>query len=151
MTGQNDETATHQGRCLCGAVRFSFDGKPNWTGWCHCDSCRRNTSSPATAFIGVPSDRFRHTGDAPRVYESSPGVRRSFCGKCGSPVSYEADQFPDEVHLYAAAMENPGEWAPRGHVFADEQLVWCEILDDLPRFRGSGGGNTPDWHGPKES
>ncbi len=150
MTGHTEETVTHSGRCLCGAVRFSFDGKPNWTAWCHCDTCRRNTSSPATAFIGVPSDRFRHTGETPQVFESNPGVRRAFCGICGSPVSYEADRFPGEIHLYAAAMDKPGDWAPRGHVFAGEQLEWCEILDDLPRFRGSGDGHAPDWRGPRK-
>jgi hypothetical protein len=34
----------------------------------------------------------------PKVYESSLGIRRSFCGDCGTPLSYEAERLPSEVY-----------------------------------------------------
>src|SRR3546814_1287386 len=75
---------TTRGRCLCGEVTYEFDGAENWRAYCHCESCRRNTSSPVTAFFGVSRSAFRFTGKAPAVYASSPGVRRLFCGRCRS-------------------------------------------------------------------
>ena len=75
------------GRCLCGAVRFEYREPANWVGHCHCESCRRNTSSPYTTFVGVPRDAFRFTGIEPSAYTSSPGVRRLFCPRCGAPVA----------------------------------------------------------------
>ncbi len=126
------------GRCLCGAVTYAYDGAVNWSAYCHCESCRRNTASPVTAFFGVPRDAFRFTGKAPAIYRSSPGVRRLFCADCGTPMAYEADRFPDEIHLYAASLDEPLNYAPQAHVHWAERLPWFDVRDDLPRHPGSG-------------
>ena len=75
------ERGTVSGRCLCGAVTYSFEGAPRWQAYCHCESCRRTCSAPVTAFFGVDRGAFRWTGAQPAVYASSPGVRRLFCGR----------------------------------------------------------------------
>src|SRR3546814_7486756 len=104
---------TTRGRCLCGEVTYEFDGAENWRAYCHCESCRRNTSSPVTAFFGVSRSAFRFTGKAPAVYASSPGVRRLFCGRCGSPMAYETDRRPQEIDLYALNLEHPEDYRDR--------------------------------------
>lgn len=124
------------GRCLCGDIRFSFYGPLNWQGHCHCDSCRRASSAPMTSFLGVPDGQWQWTGKEPATYESSPGVRRRFCPRCGSQVAYEADQFAGEIHFYAATLDQPEAFAPTFHVFAAEAVSWLEIDDDLPRYSG---------------
>src|SRR3546814_18152840 len=106
---------TTRGRCLCGEVTYEFDGAENWRAYCHCESCRRNTSSPVTAFFGVSRSAFRFTGKAPAVYASSPGVRRLFCGRCGSPLAYETDRRPQEIDLYALTPEHPEAYRPQAH------------------------------------
>jgi hypothetical protein len=121
------------GHCLCGAVTFEYSGKENWRAHCHCESCRRQTSSPFTTFMGVPNGAWRFTGEPPKVYVSSPGVRRLFCGTCGSPIAYEADRFPDEIHFYAVSLDDPTSFEPERHVHCDEQLPWIELNDGLPR------------------
>ena len=80
------------GRCLCGAVTFTYDGGENWCAHCHCDSCRRQTSSPFTTFVSVPDERFAWTAGEPAVFTSSPGVRRLFCRDCGTPLSYDSGE-----------------------------------------------------------
>ena len=100
-------TETHKGRCLCGAVEFEFEGKPNWVAYCHCESCRRNTSSPTTTFIGVGRDNYRFTKGETAFYESSPGVRRHFCATCGTPMAFDADHYPEEIHFYLASLLDP--------------------------------------------
>ena len=128
-----------RGRCLCGAVTFEYSGEENWRVHCHCESCRRQTSSPFTTFMGVPNVAWRFTGETPKVYVSSPGVRRLFCGTCGSPVAYRADIFPDEIHFYAASLEDPSGFEPQRHVHTGEQLPWIHLDDGLKRCeRGSG-------------
>ncbi|MEM7292200.1 MAG: GFA family protein [Pseudomonadota bacterium] len=129
-----------RGRCMCGRVTFEYIGPENWCGNCHCESCRRNTSSPYTTFFGVPNEAYRFTGETPKTYRSSPGVRRLFCGNCGSPIAYESDRFPDEIHFYVAGMENPEDYRPTHHVFYTEKLSWVEVGDDLPKhIKGSSG------------
>lgn len=124
---------THAGRCLCGAVTFEADGDPLWVAHCHCQSCRRNTGAAVATFVGVLSERFRYTTGEPKVFASSPGVRRSFCADCGTPLTYQADRFPGEVHIYVSTLDHPEDFPPQLHVFVSEAIPWLHLDDDLPR------------------
>ena len=121
------------GHCLCGAVTFSYEGSENWRGYCHCDSCRRATASPVTTFMGVQNGKWRWTGKAPQTYVSSKGVIRSFCGTCGAQVSYQNEEMPDEIHFYAALLDDPENFLPEVHFHWEEHLPWLAIEDDLPK------------------
>ena len=88
----------------------------------------------------------------PRYFNSSPGVRRGFCETCGSPLAYEADRIPDEVHVYAASLSDPSSVNPSRHVFAKEQLPWFETMDALPRYATiSRRGASPIRIGPRKA
>lgn len=121
------------GRCFCGAVTYEWRAAPLWSCHCHCESCRRTCSAPFTSFFGVADGHWAWTGETPKLFESSPGVRRHFCATCGTPMAYAADRFPGETHFYAASMDDPAAFRPTFHVHADEMLDWFEIVDDLPR------------------
>jgi hypothetical protein len=128
---------TTRGRCLCGDVTFEYQGPDEWCGHCHCESCRRNCSAPFTTFVGVRPNAARFTGAAPAIYESSPGVERLFCGRCGTPIAYRSAKYADEIHFYAASLEDPARVVPRFHVHWAEKLPWVELSDSLPRHEGS--------------
>ncbi len=130
-----------KGRCLCGAVTYEYSGPENWRGYCHCESCRRNSGAPVVAWLGVPRTAFRYTGAMPKIYASSPGARRSFCANCGTPVAFEHDKYPQEIHLYACGLVDPSAYAPTFHVHYEEKVPWMEIADDLKRFPHSGSGS----------
>jgi hypothetical protein len=95
-----------------------------------------------TTWISVPRTAFAFTRGSPRYFSSSSGVRRGFCETCGSPLTYESERWPDEVHLYAASLMRPDRVSPSRHVFVAEQVPWLEILDHLPRYEGDSGGNA---------
>jgi hypothetical protein len=140
-----------EGHCLCRSIVFEYDAEPNWTFYCHCESCRRATSSPITTWISVPRAAFRFKQGAPRYFNSSPGVRRGFCATCGSPLTYEGEGIPEEVHVYAVALADPSCVIPERHVFVEEQLPWLETADELPRFaQTSRGGAQPVRYGPRD-
>ncbi|MEE8172633.1 MAG: GFA family protein [Alphaproteobacteria bacterium] len=125
------------GRCLCGDVAYQYSGPENWRGHCHCESCRRNCSAAIVSFFGVPRAAYRFTGAAPAIYESSPGVRRLFCRRCGTPMAYDADRYPDEIHFYAASLDDPENYAPEFHVHYGERLAWLNVADELPKYERS--------------
>jgi len=127
-----------KGRCLCGAVVYQFRGEPKWRAHCHCESCRRQTSSAFTTFFGVDYEAFEWTGERPKVYESSPGVRRSFCARCGSPMAFESERWPRKIHLYAASLQDSSTFTAQGHVHVAEAVPWIELGDQLPRFPHAG-------------
>ncbi len=64
-------------------------GSPTVVVYCHCRDCRRFSGAPVSLFAGYRSKQVELTGGEPTAYESSPGVHRSFCGRCGTPVSFE--------------------------------------------------------------
>jgi hypothetical protein len=132
--------STH-GHCLCGAVRFAFDPEGVlWRGHCHCESCRRQTSSPFTTWFSVRNSAWRWTGAAPEIYRSSPGVRRFFCPTCGTPMAYASTRRPEQTDFYAASLEDPADFTPTSHDHADEKLPWIHLADGLPAER-------PERHG----
>jgi len=137
MAPMTKTETNYPGGCLCGAIRFVATGEPLWAAHCHCQSCRRSTGAPFATFVGFPPDQVAFTADTPATYASSPGVRRSFCRNCGTPIAYEADRFPDEIHLYVCILDDPAAVTPTEHVHAGEQLSWLHLADGLPRYRTS--------------
>ena len=83
------------GRCLCGDIRWQYEGEVTWACYCHCDDCRRNCAAPVVAWLGVPLKNFKWLGKATGTYNSSKGVSRHFCRNCGSPIAFEAQKYPD--------------------------------------------------------
>ena len=138
------------GRCLCGAIHYEYSGEPTFVVHCHCESCRRQTSSPVSTFVLVPKAALRFTRGQPKEFASSQGVWRSFCGECGSPIYYRTDRRPDVIDLYAGTLSDPSTLAPQCHVHAVEQLPWFEMLDKLPRYPGSRWGAEPIRRGPRQ-
>ena len=130
MAGTN---APRAGGCLCGALRFEARGAPKWVAHCHCASCRRATGSPFTTFAGFRREDVTFLGGEPRRRRSSPGVTRGFCAECGTPLSYESERWPDEVHLYVCSFDAPAAFSPQAHVNMADSLTWLRLADDLPR------------------
>jgi hypothetical protein len=104
-----------------------------WRAHCHCESCRRATSSPVTTFFAVPKQGFSFAGDEPGAYVSSPGRLRRFCRTCGSPMSFEYDSAPEEIHLHAASLDDDRGFTAERHDFWNERRTWLTCTDDLPK------------------
>lgn len=116
------------GRCLCGAVRFEARGAPKFISNCHCESCRRAASAPSLTWAGFLDAQVAINGGGLREYSSSPGVVRSFCGTCGSPISYRGARWPGEIHLAVCAFDEPASMAPTSDHLAQEKLPWAALL-----------------------
>lgn len=128
------ETLRHEGGCLCGKVRYACQGPPKWVVHCHCASCRRASGGVVVTWAGFLAERFTITRGAPVRFASSPGVARSFCGDCGSPLTYEAERFPGEVHVTVATLDRPEDFAPSRHVYSRERVPWLQIDPHLAGY-----------------
>jgi len=89
-----------------------------------------------TTYIGVSDSQWRWTGETAKVYCSSPGVERTFCENCGTPLSFRSERMSNVMHFYLAAMENPERFEPKLHVAHEEKLSWMNIGDNLPKRNG---------------
>ncbi len=138
------DTGVHEGGCLCGAVRYRCTGAPLWVAHCHCESCRRATGGAVVTWAGFARDRVTFTAGWPQRYASSPGVTRSFCSHCGTPLTYEAERCADEVHFAIGTFDRPEALPPTSHVFDAERISWLHLADDLPRYASLGRDDTKD-------
>ena len=121
------EDRTYEGGCLCGAVRYRVTGRPIWTAFCHCQSCRRATGSAVAAYAGYAADRFNVIKGELSRFASSDGVQRGFCGRCGTPLTFEGARWPGEIHLHIGALDEPEAFPPEGQGFEEERLSWLHV------------------------
>ena len=118
-------TTENTGGCLCGAVRFRLTGPPHEVDYCHCASCRKHTGAPVSVFLNCKQDVVEFTKGERALYESSPGVRRGFCVRCGSTLTYEVG---DEIHIHIGAMERPEDFPPNNKpAFPEERISWFHL------------------------
>ena len=123
-----------RGSCHCGAVRFVARFPSRFVAHCHCASCRRAHGAAFVTWAGFPSDEVEVVAgrDDLMTHVSSPGVRRSFCGACGTKLFYASDRWPGETHVTLAAFDEPVDRVPAGHAFWDEHAAWLPPLADPP-------------------
>lgn len=128
-------TSASFGSCLCGAVRFSASLPTKWVAHCHCSYCRRAHGAPLVTWAGFASEQVTidAEGTQPSWYESSPGARRGFCPRCGSPIFFESTRWPGETHIARALLQGPLDREPSVHVFYEAHVPWLDVNDALPK------------------
>lgn len=128
---------SHEGGCLCGAVRYRVSGAPTNLCYCHCRSCRRAAGAHCVAWGTFDASRFELVRGEPARVRSSEHVLRSFCGACGSALGYVNDARPGELDLTLASLDDPSDLAPVCHIWVSHRLPWVLLADGLPAF--------PEW------
>ena len=133
------------GGCLCGALRYRTVGAPHSVGYCHCRMCQRASGAPVVNWATFPADSMTVVRGKLREFTSSPGVRRGFCQRCGSPLTFRYRSAGGAwVDVTVGSFDDPAELAPQYHVWADSRLAWLAIADNLPRHAGNGPDLTPE-------
>ena len=129
----NDKSTEHTGGCLCGTVRYTLNSEPTYCGHCHCRSCQRAIGAGFVTWVGVKPENFEVTQGSITICETSPGVRRGFCGRCGSSLTFTGDDWTD-VAVTAASLDDPGIAKPESNVYLDHQQPWVVIDDNLRKY-----------------
>lgn len=127
------------GGCLCGGVRYVYDGTLTELSMCHCRMCRRATGSAYLAVAPVETERLNVTDgrDLLREYRAVPNKARVFCGRCGSPLYSFRDDRPDVRRLRVGTLDEPIAPVEAYHAFVASKANWETLPDDdLPRHAG---------------
>ena len=124
----------HLGGCLCGAVRYRAAAAPFDVSHCHCDLCRRSTGAPFVTWATFPASAFAFTAGTPRERRSTPQAMRSFCGDCGTALTFREAARPNSVDVTAGSLDDPEKVTPVDHSFVGSKLSWLSFADSLPRF-----------------
>jgi hypothetical protein len=136
----SDAAEKHEGGCLCGAVRYEILGTPEWSAHCHCRSCQKALGAAFATWCKVKGDNFKMTKGQIKLCETSPGVKRGFCGTCGTSLTYYAKQevggqnWQGDAWFAAASLDDPAIAEPKTHVYVSNQQPWIKLDDGLPTF-----------------
>lgn len=124
------------GSCLCGGIRYAIEGELAPIQVCHCEQCRKAQGTPFATNIPVAASAFRFVQGEQLLseFESSPGKRRAFCSRCGSPVISRRDDKPHTVRVRAGTLDAELETRPIAHFHTASKCNWWPIEDGLPRF-----------------
>lgn len=126
-------TATHRGHCRCGSVVLIALEEPDFAVYCHCDDCRRATGAPVLTSVGFSKSAIEWQASVTLARHTIGTASRLFCVECGSPVAQEHESKSDMTFINTAFMDDPEAFPPKYHTFADRQISWLKLNDDLPR------------------
>ena len=129
----NDRSEQHEGGCFCGAVRYRFRGAPTYSGNCHCRDCQRAVGAGVVTWVGTKPDHFEVTKGELATCETSPGIWRGFCGRCGSSLTFGGEGWAD-VAITAASLDDPTVAKPESNVYLDHKQPWVIIDESLRRY-----------------
>jgi hypothetical protein len=123
-------------------VRYRAAGGASNPTLCHCRSCRRASGAPLVAWVTFDRDAFHFTGAEPVRYRSSTNVVRTFCGRCGTPLTYARDDEPETIDVTTVSLDRADDLPPRDHTWTSHALAWTFGSGDLPRHPGKRSGSV---------
>jgi len=126
---------THEGGCLCGAVRFRCEGEPLNVRICHCRNCQKAMGSPYYARALFPQTALTVEGET-SFYPSSPRLERVFCRRCGTRL-FSRRTDGTVVGVALAGFDDRNAFAPTEHIWLSEKMAWVRIDDGLKQYQES--------------
>ena len=125
-------TRTIEGGCLCGAVRYRIEGQPLASGTCQCRTCRKASAAAIVPWLHLDGATFAFVAGKPVEFKSSPAVTRTFCGRCGTPLTYWTTRYGPAIDVTTGSLDDPDAFPPIAHVWTSQKLGWVELADGLP-------------------
>jgi hypothetical protein len=122
------------GSCLCKSINYEITGAVGVMGNCHCSICRKSHGAAFVTWVVLSPEQFRWTSGKEFVqgYDSSPGIQRCFCGKCGTTLATSHNGDISEVA--AGTIDGDPGVRPGAHIFVGSKAPWYDITDELPQF-----------------
>lgn len=137
-----EQTLTLKGGCLCGAVRYEWQGADVSASYCHCTDCRKATGGPYTVGVGVDAAGLTISSGTPKGYtataDSGRQITREFCPDCGSPLFTRAEACPGKLFIKAGTLDEPQLITPTHQTWVGRAVHWAYLDRSLPAFQDNG-------------
>lgn len=125
------------GRCLCGAVRWSYGAPFDDMFHCHCGTCRKVHGTAYATYVVGSSGAFRWESTRETVREN---LSHPFCAVCGSKVPWVVEN-ARRVVMPAGSLEGELGVTPRRRVNLCGVPPWLEVADAMPQEEGAPAGH----------
>lgn len=136
-------TASINGACLCGKVRFRVSGPFEAFHLCHCSQCRRSTGSAHAANIFAGAEQIEWLAGEDMIKRYTPDeadvISKCFCTNCGSLVPYTSLKSGKLIIPAGSLAEAPGI-DPQDNIFWRDRADWYDAGLEAPRIEQGPGG-----------
>jgi hypothetical protein len=65
---------------------------------------------------------------------SSVNAIRSFCGHCGTQLTFQSDDCSDAIDITTCSLDHPEAVSPRDHTHMSRKLPWIHLSDGLAQY-----------------
>ena len=117
-----------EGSCLCGGVRWRFDGQPDGATACNCTACRRY----GTLWAYDPLDAGIHVSGETRPFVRGKALAFHFCPTCGCVTHWLALQPGEDGRRRVAVNLRLADPEAVAAIPVDH-FDGLDSFDDLPR------------------
>ena len=131
-----------EGGCLCGAIRYRITGKPRATSLCHCRTCRLAAGAPSVAWVVLDAADLSFINGTPQVYYSSASIRRTFCSRCGTSLTYQRETESQTIDVTTASLDSPDAYPPTREIWLSHKLEWERANEDMASYPQSSRSST---------
>ena len=126
----------YNGRCLCGAIKFTIQGGIKNIVYCHCSLCRKAQGSAFATNGNVEMKKFNFISGQNNLtsYKTSETQSKLFCKTCGSPIMSKNSLTPDMIRVRLGTIESDIVERPEAHIFVASKANWENISDNIPQY-----------------
>ena len=130
-------SASREGGCSCGAVRYRLTSDPLFVHCCHCLNCQRQTGSAFVINLLIEADHVEALAadpqpvDVPRDDGSTQRIYR--CPTCRVAVYSEYGR-PELWFVRGGTLDDPAGVTPDVHIYTRSKLPWVALPEGVPAF-----------------
>ncbi|MEL6580122.1 MAG: GFA family protein [Cyanobacteria bacterium J06621_12] len=124
-----------KGKCLCGKIRYEYEGASGNLVHCHCSRCRQWHGAAFRSRIVVNKAGYRLTQGEEYLaqYQATPKVIKTFCRHCGSSLATIYPTRNNLLGLPIAACEGEFDQHQEFHIHTASKASWWQITDNHPQ------------------
>ena len=126
-----------RGECLCGKVRYEYNGATGNLVHCHCSKCRKWHGSAFRSRMVVKKNGYKTVQGQEYIaqYQATPNVIKTFCQNCGSSLATIYPLRENLLGMPIAGCEGELDTYKEFHIYTGSKAQWWEIKDDLPQYK----------------
>jgi hypothetical protein len=121
-------------------VKYEVTGEPLVMYNCYCEICRTASGASYATNVVFPATRFKIVEGASQLaaHESSPGKKRHFCDRCGSPIFSHGETTKEVVSVRSGTLTDDPQMKPSFHAYVASKAPWVDLPQDgLPQYPGA--------------
>jgi hypothetical protein len=134
----NSHSASREGGCACGALRYRLATAPMFVHCCHCRDCQRQTGSAFVLNALIEADRMDVLAGTPMPSATPTDSGRPHaifrCTACGTAVWSEYGGRTAVRFVRVGTLDDPASLPPDVHIYTRSKLPWIALPAEVPTF-----------------